>query len=199
MSGDVARSPRVGVVIPIRSFIGAKARLADHLDEDARATALRLMADRVLDAAAPLTVIVVSSAPEVRAWAVERGVEVVDDAGSLDAAAAGGVEHLRARGFTRAVVVHADLPHARSLAPLAEDFGADVVAMVPCHREDGTNVLSVPTTVDFTFAYGAGSFARHVAEAQQLGLNTVVIHDPELSIDVDVPDDLEHLRSSSPT
>lgn len=198
MSGAVAPSSRVGVVVPIRSFVGAKARLADHLDEHARAAALRQMADRVLDAAAPLPVVVVSSAPEVRTWAAERGVEIIDDAGSLNAAAAAGNDHLRADGFDRSVISHADLPHARSLAPLAADFGPDVMAIVPCHRRDGTNVLSIPTNVEFHFAYGPGSFHLHVAEAQRAGLHTIVVPAPDLAIDVDVPDDLHYLSSSNP-
>jgi len=198
MSGAVAPSSRVGVVVPIRSFVGAKARLADHLDEDARAAALRGMADRVLDAAAPMHVVVVSSAPEVRAWAAERGVEIIDDAGSLNGAAAAGTDHLRAAGFARSVIAHADLPRARSLAPLAGDFGPEIMAIVPCHRRDGTNVLSIPTDVEFHFAYGPGSFYLHVAEAQRVGLSTVLVPAPDLAIDVDIPDDLHYLGSSSP-
>jgi 2-phospho-L-lactate guanylyltransferase len=198
MTGAVAPSSRVGVVVPIRSFVGAKARLADHLDEDARASALRRMADRVIDAASPLSVLVVSSAPEVRAWADERGAEVIDDPGSLDGAASAGTQHLLASGFVRAVVAHADLPRARTLAPLATDVERPVVMLVPCHREDGTNVLSVPTDLGFRFAYGLGSFQRHLAEARRLGVEARVIRPPDLTIDVDTPDDLHYLGSSSP-
>jgi 2-phospho-L-lactate guanylyltransferase len=198
MTGSVAPSSRVGVVIPIRSFVGAKARLADHLDEDARAAALRLMADRVLDAASPMPVVVVSSAPEVRAWADERGTEVIDDPGSLDGAAALGTEHLLGSGFLQAVIAHADLPRARTLAPLARGLEPPVVVLVPCHREDGTNVLSVPTDLGFRFAYGPGSFQRHLAEAQRLGVEARVLRPPDLTVDVDIPDDLHYLGSSSP-
>jgi 2-phospho-L-lactate guanylyltransferase len=198
MTGAVAPTSRVGVVVPIRSFVGAKARLADHLGESERAAALQRMADRVIDAASPMPVIVVSSAPEVCEWARARHVEVIEDPGTLDAAAAAGVQHLAAAGFVRAVIAHADLPRARSLAPLATDLEQPVIALVPCHREDGTNVLSVPTAVEFGFAYGPGSFQRHLAEVRRLGLETRVVRAPDLVIDVDTPDDLHFLGSSSP-
>jgi 2-phospho-L-lactate/phosphoenolpyruvate guanylyltransferase len=198
MTGAVAPSSRVGVVVPIRSFVGAKARLAGHLDEHARAAALRQMADRVVDAASPMKVLVVTSASEVRAWASERGVEVVDDPGSLDGAATVGTRHLLTAGHVRAVIAHADLPRAQSLAPLATDAGDPVVALVPCHRDDGTNVLSVPTGLGFRFAYGPGSFHRHLAEASRLGVEARIVRAPDLVVDVDVPDDLRYLRSSSP-
>jgi 2-phospho-L-lactate guanylyltransferase len=67
------------------------------------------------------------------------------------------------------------------------------VAIVPCHRDDGTTVLSVPVDAPFRVAYGPGSFRRHAAEARRLGLGFRVVRDPELAFDVDVPDDLDRL------
>ncbi len=198
MTRAVASRSRVGVVVPIRSFIGAKARLAALLDEDARASALRQMADRVIDAAAPMPVIVVSSAPEVREWARTHGIRVLDDPGSLDEAAVAGTQALAEGGMVRAVIAHADLPKARSLAPLATDLERPVVALVPCHRDDGTNVLSIPTDLPFRFAYGPGSFQRHLAEAARLSVEVRVVRAPDLTVDVDTPDDLQYLDSSCP-
>jgi 2-phospho-L-lactate guanylyltransferase len=187
---------RAGVIIPIRSFVGAKERLAEVIEPDVRAEIAQRFADRVLDATAEMATFVVSDAPEVRAWASERDVEVLDDPGGLDAAAAAGVAHLAAIGFGRAVIAHADLPHARSLAPLARDAGQPVVALVPCHRDDGTNVLSIPVDAEFRFSYGPGSFRRHAAETTRLGLGLRVVRAPDLTVDVDVPEDLVHVDLS---
>src|SRR5919198_297245 len=127
-----------GVVIPIRAFTRGKARLADHLDPGARGELGRRLADAVAAAAGELPAVVVSSAPEVRAWARDRALAVVDDPGSLDAAAATGRDWVRDQGLARVVVAHADLPRARMLAPLTRDAGRPIVALVPCHRDDGT-------------------------------------------------------------
>jgi 2-phospho-L-lactate guanylyltransferase len=179
-----------GVVLPVRAFALGKARLAETLDPAARAALGRRWADTVADAACGLPVVVVSSDPEVIEWAQDRDARVVADPGSLDGAAAVGCDALRHSGCTRAVVAHADLPRARSLLPLAGDGGLPIVALVPCHRDDGTPVLALPLDVTFDFAYGPGSFRRHVSHARAQGLAVRVVRDPDLAFDVDVPDDL---------
>jgi len=91
-------------VLPIRSFLLGKARLASDLEDEARADLGRRLADRVAEAAAPFPTVVVTSAPEVRAWAAERHLPVLDDPGSLDAAAKLGYERLGASGVHRVLV-----------------------------------------------------------------------------------------------
>ena len=62
---------------------------------------------------------------------------------------------------------------------------------MPCHRDDGTPVLSLPTAATgFVFAYGPGSFRRHAAAARGAGLAFRVCRDPRLGRDVDAPEDL---------
>jgi 2-phospho-L-lactate guanylyltransferase len=184
---------KTGVVVPIRAFALGKARLAPHLDDDARAALSRTWADRVADAAAGHDTVIVSSDDEVRRWARRRGLGLVDDPGSLDAAATAGRARLRAGGCVRVVVAHADLPLACTLDGVARDAGLPVVTIVPCHRDDGTPVLSVPAHADFRFSYGVGSFRRHAAEARRIGLGLRVVRDPALSFDVDTPEDLRDL------
>jgi 2-phospho-L-lactate guanylyltransferase len=184
---------RVGVVVPIRAFALGKARLAAHLDVAARAELGRRLAERVVGAAEGSKVVVVSSDAEVREWAGGRGLAAVDDPGSLDGAADAGRAWARSRECARVVVAHADLPHARSLAGVARDGGRPVVVAVPCHRDDGTPVLSVPVEAEFSFAYGPDSFRRHAAEARRRGLGFRVVRDATLAFDVDVPADLEDL------
>jgi 2-phospho-L-lactate guanylyltransferase len=182
-----------GVVIPVRAFALGKARLTEHLDDDTRAALARTLADRVGAAAGELPTVVVSSATDVREWARTRGLDTVDDPGTLDGAADVGRTWVAARSCDRAVIAHADLPLARTLAPLARDGGRPIVAVVPCHRDDGTTVISVPVGVPFGFAYGPGSFRRHAAEARRRGLGFRVVRDAELAFDVDVPADLDGL------
>ena len=196
MFHDAARAHFSGAVIPIRAFALGKARLAASLDGAERATLARRWAEQVVHAAAPMPVVVVSSDPDVGAWASDLGLDRLDDPGTLDAASAAGRDHLRAHGCTRVVISHADLPRAHGLARLARDASSPVVALVPCHRDDGTPVLSVPTDVDFRFAYGPASFRRHAAEARRLGLGLRVVRDRDLAFDVDVPDDLAALGDS---
>ena len=187
--------PRTGVVVPVRAFVAGKARLAGVLDETARAALGRTLADRVVAAAGTLPVVVVSSAPEVAAWAADRGLARIDDPGrGLDAAVSAGRDHLAAAGCTRVVIAHADLPRARpgALERFATD-APDVVTIVPCHRDDGTPVLALPAAASFGFAYGPDSFRAHGRAARTAGLAVRVVRDPDLGYDVDVPADLDAL------
>jgi 2-phospho-L-lactate/phosphoenolpyruvate guanylyltransferase len=179
----------VAVLVPVKAFAHAKARLAAVLDEPARASLAREMAARVLAAAGALPVTVACDDEEVAAWAEAHGAAVAWTPGmGLNGAVTAGVDALAAQGASRVVVAHADLPHAVDQGPVA--LGEGVVA-VPDRREDGTNVLAVPTAAGFRFAYGPGSFARHEAEAERIGAPFTVLRLPDLTWDVDVPADLE--------
>ncbi len=184
--------PPAGVVIPLRAFASGKARLASVLGDAERTTLARTMATCVVDACGDLPVVVVSSAAEVQAWARERDIPVIDDPGTgLDGAATVGAEYFGRRGAVRVVVAHADLPRARpgALVPFSLIAPA-TVAIVPCHRDDGNPVISVPTSPPFPFAYGVGSARRHAQIARDLGLAVEIVRDPDLGFDVDLPEDL---------
>jgi len=176
------------VVVPVKAFTSAKVRLAGALDPLERADLARRMGQVVLAAANPLPAVVVCDDDEVRAWAQRAGARVVWCPGrGLNGAVADGVAALRADGVAMAVVAHADLPLATRLDWVAEFPG---VTLVPDRRLDGTNVLAVPTEAGFRFAYGAGSFARHRAEAQARDLPARIVRDDRLAWDVDLPADL---------
>jgi 2-phospho-L-lactate/phosphoenolpyruvate guanylyltransferase len=183
------RPVRVGVVVPVKAFTAAKLRLAPTLEPATRAELARTMAARVLRAARPLPVLVVCDDDEVRAWTERQGAEVLWTPGlGLNGAVEAGVTRLAGRGVERAIVAHADLPLATELAWLG---GFDGVTLVPDRHLDGTNVACVPTGAGFRFAYGAGSFGSHRAEAARLGLAARLVPDTRLGWDVDVPADLE--------
>jgi 2-phospho-L-lactate guanylyltransferase len=177
------------VLIPVKSFTEAKVRLADALPAAERAALARAMGARVIAAAGALPVSVVCDDEEVRAWAIDHGAAVIWRPGvGLNGAVTDGVLRLAESGAIEVIVAHADLPLADDLARLAGFAG---VTFVPDRHGDGTNVLCVPTGVDFRFAYGPGSFARHRDEADRLALPYRVLRDPRLGWDVDVPADLD--------
>ena len=173
----------------------AKARLAAVLSDAEREALARSMAERVVDAAASRPVAVVTSAPEVVAFATAHHCDVLADPGSLDAAAAAGREWAVERELDRYAIVHGDLPFAQSFDAILAGAGKREAVIVPDHRDDGTPVLSLPTNVPFVFAYGPGSAARHAEEARRVGLNVRILHDDDLGFDVDLADDLAALES----
>jgi len=176
----------------VKSFSTAKERLAPVLDAPQRRVLAQRLAEGVIRCAAPLPVTIVCDDREVADWANDLGVAVVWAPGrGLNRAVASGVAHLKSLGFDWVTVAHSDLPFAEPLSGLPMNQG---VTIVPDRHDDGTNVITIPATSGFTFAYGPGSFQRHTAEANRLGLAVLVIRDQRLGIDVDVPEDLEFIE-----
>lgn len=180
-------SPESVVLVPIRSFDDGKSRLAGALDAGERRRLTMQMASRVIAAARELPVRVVTDDPEVGEWAAASGVEAwaVDRRG-LNPTVTAAVVLAEAAGFSRVIVAHADLPAARDLG-VVDGPG---VRIAPDRARDGSNVVCIPTDAGFVFAYGPGSFARHRAEAERLGLPFTVVDDDSLAWDVDDPSDL---------
>jgi 2-phospho-L-lactate guanylyltransferase len=183
------------VLIPVKDFTKAKARLAGVLSPADRARLAQWMAARVVAAGWPLPVYVVCDDEAVADWATRAGAEVLWRPGhGLNGAATDGVAAIAEAGFDTVIVAHSDLPLAHDLAGLLRPGAA---VLVPDRHGDGTNVLAIPTGCGFTFSYGARSFDRHREQAVALGLPVVVEADAGLAVDVDTPDDVrligEHL------
>ena len=186
--GRADATNEVAVVVPVKAFAHAKMRLAPVLGPRQRADLARKMAEQVLTAARPLPVVVVCDDAEVSDVGTGPGARALVQRGvGLNGAVNTAFSQLRDEGYRRLVVAHGDLPLATDLGWLAEIEG---IVLVPDRHEEGTNVISLPTSCDFRFAYGPGSFARHQQEAQRTGLAWRVVHDAELAWDVDFPADM---------
>jgi len=178
-------------LMPVKAFSRAKMRLAPVLKPEARAALAREMAEHVAGAARPLPVVVVCDDAEVADWAANLGARPLLEPGlGLNGAVNAAVAQLNSEGYERLVVVHSDLPRASALAWLADIEG---IGLVPDRREDGTNVISLPSDCGFRFSYGPGSFSRHREEAERTGLKWTVVHDDNLAWDVDFPADITAL------
>lgn len=146
------------------------------------------MAQNVVDAAGPLPVVIVCDDAAVRTWASQQDLTVCWSPGlGLDGAVEAGVALAESNGAERIIVAHSDLPLAANFEHL---LSIDGVVIVPDRRLDGTNVIVIPPSQGFRFAYGPGSFGRHHQEAIRLGLEVSVLNDEHLNWDVDIPDDL---------
>lgn len=186
----VTRHHTHAVLVPVKAFADAKARLAPVLDHEQRHALARWTADRVVAAAGELPVYVACDDDEVAAWASERGATVLWHPGvGLNAAVTRSVAQLAELAVDYVAVVHGDLPRSHALNAL---IVPDAICLVPDARRDGTNVLALATNLGFTFTYGAGSFDRHLSAAIASGQQVVVRRDSLLARDVDTPVDLIH-------
>lgn len=182
---------RVGpraLLVPVKAFAEAKGRLAPALSPNDRAALARRLASGVVAAAGSLPVAVVCDDQDVAAWARHLGALVIWEPGQgLNRAVEAGVAHLTRAGVQQVVVAAGDLARVSDLSWVADFAGFTIV---PDRRHDGTNVIGVPTSSNFSFAYGPGSYRRHLAAARRSGAPVRVVHGSELAWDVDVPEDL---------
>lgn len=173
-------------VVPLKPFDLAKERLRGIKGLDVTALAHEL-ALGVIASCAPKTVIVVSDDDAVTSFAAALGVEVWrSPSAGLNAAVTSAYVGLRDE-YERLIVVHGDLRHPDGLGMTTFDPGVTIFAD---HLGLGTNVLALPTGLDFQFGYGASSLAHHVNEARRLGVAHRVVLDSPWRFDVDEPTDL---------
>ncbi len=71
--------------------------------------------------------------------------------------------------------------------------GPSPVVIVPDRHGTGTNALVLSPPDAIAPSFGPGSFARHVAAAEQAGVPHSVEDVPGLALDVDTPADLAEL------
>jgi len=177
----------VAVVVPLKDFSRAKLRLRSDEQLDATALAEQL-ARGVVVASRPRTVVVVTEDPGIVDFATKENVEVLlSSATDLNGAVQFAYATLTER-FDALYVVHGDLRFPEGLGTFEPPAP---VTLYADHRHDGTNVLVLPTGLDFHFAYGPGSLRRHVLEAERLGLNYEVVRESSWAFDVDEPGDLK--------
>jgi 2-phospho-L-lactate/phosphoenolpyruvate guanylyltransferase len=194
----------VSVVIPIKSFDLAKQRLGVVMSSQDRHELAEQLARGVILAAHPLSVAVVCADKGVEVFARALGAEIVSDPGSgLNNAVRAGVEAVTRNGAKRVVIIHADIPLAQNLSARLRinTLRENDALIVPDRRLDGTNVLSLPTSLftdpatdQFQFRYGGGSFHNHVMSARAAGLQIIERRDHLLSLDIDTAEDLSEWK-----
>ena len=174
-------------VIPLKRFDLAKERL--RVDNAHAVTELaEQLATGVIVSCRPRHTIVLSESDEITQFASALDCEVVrSDARDLNGAVQGAYGALQSR-FDRLIIVHGDLAHPEGLGTFNPGDG---ITIVTDHRGLGTNVMAIPTGLDFHFTYGVDSALLHQREAERLGCPLTVVTDSPWRYDVDEPGDLE--------
>ncbi len=190
----------INAVIPVKSLTHGKTRLAGFLDDDARTDLNVQLLDHALDLAAVFpgisNTIVVSADDRVLSVARARGaVALPENGGGLNPALTQAMSVARNNKARSILVLPTDLPIATAEDLLALATTGHDMAIAADRRGVGTNALCVPTTEDFTFHFGEGSFVAHMEEAQISGLSAHILHRPNLGFDIDTPEDYRRWKA----
>jgi len=175
-------------IVPVQRLERAKSRLAPALGDEARAALVVGMLDVVLEAcrtAASVDAVLIVT-PDV---GLARGAEVLRDDGVGHAAAlASALADPRAAGG--ALIVMADCPLATAASLDALVAAARPVALV-AGEDGGLNALALADPALLRPVFGVpDAAALTVARARAAGIEPVVLADPALAFDVDLPADL---------
>jgi 2-phospho-L-lactate/phosphoenolpyruvate guanylyltransferase len=193
----------IWAIVPVKPLRRGKSRLASALDSDERFQLNRALLEHTVRTLLELKeleqVLVVSRDSSAIALARDLGARTVqeDGAPSLNTALRRATATARAYDLQAILVVPADLPllgpdDVRALLSRAVD--PPVVVLAPDRRRRGTNaiLLSPPDIIDFDF--GGRSFDRHSERARRAGARLEIVELPALSLDLDLPEDLELIR-----
>lgn len=182
-------------VIPVKSFQMGKQRLSAAMTNGERERLGRVLAGHVAETAeaAGLIPLIVTADAGVVSWAMSAGFPSLPDPGDgLNAAAAAGVTWADHSGSAW-VVLHSDLPllGADDVAAVAAVVREEHPVIAPS-SDGGTS--AVGWKGPFDFAFGAGSFNRHLARLP----SPTIIARTGLLLDLDSPEDLEAVRRVAP-
>jgi len=190
-------------IVPVKPLAQAKSRLAGVLAPEQRVELVTRLLQRTLavlrGTESLARVLVVSADPYVERLAHADGAEFLAEAQpqGLNSALTKAVAHAQEHGAEAVLILPADLPHLRreSLLPLlALAATPPTIGIAPDRWKQGTNALLIAPAMNFPFAFGANSFQTHLALAQKLGMRVAIYHDPDLAMDIDLPEDLTLMK-----
>ncbi len=189
----------VWTIIPVKPLNRAKSRLAQVLSPDERQQLAEIMLRHVLDVVRSvpqvLGTLVISRDGRALAIAREYGARTVQESGApqLNGALLRATQVVMRWKSSAVLILPADLPliAAQDVACIIE-MGQNErsVVIATDQHQDGTNALFVRPPGLIGYAYGPGSFQRHLELARAAGVDAQIYESERLLLDIDVPEDL---------
>ena len=206
---------RLHVVVPLRGIESGKSRLGQALDAEEREALVLGLLGRTLDvlaAWAPAQRVFLVTGDAAAADLARRALPtltVVDEPrnGGLNAALRSARDATMAAGATAVLMLPADLPLVDGSAldrlldgadaAVAAGNGHPLVVVAPADARGGTNALLVSPPDLINPCFGESSLAAHLLAASQVDATVQLVVDPALGFDLDTPDDLERLDTTT--
>jgi 2-phospho-L-lactate guanylyltransferase len=144
-------------------------------------------------------VLVVSRDPHALAIARSHGARTVREDGQpqLNTALKRATVLAQVYATSGVLVLPADLPlltREDLLTLLSRASKPPVVVIAPDRHRKGTNALLIAPAGLIEYDFGEGSFERHCERVQRAGARLEIVDLPSLSLDLDLPEDLELIR-----
>jgi 2-phospho-L-lactate guanylyltransferase len=190
----------VWAIIPVKPLARAKSRLSTVLSPEERLqlaeNLLRHVIATVRSVPEIAGTLVISRDTKALSIARDAGAHTVQESGTpeLNNALMRATSVVKGWRSAAVLVLPADLPlvdaeDVRGVLDLGQDDNSIVIATDD--NQDGTNAMLIRPPGLIPYAYGSGSYNRHIMLAREAGALVRVYRSDRLALDIDVPGDLE--------
>lgn len=194
---------RLWAIVPVKPLNKGKSRLSEVLPEARRILLNNALYQHTLHVVKQVEqindILVISQDAKVLQYANEMGMRAMIEEGALDlnAALQQAIQYAKGYLVDSALILPADLPlltaydveYVINITPEPPYLG-----IVPDRHRQGTNALIMNPLDLINFSYGSGSYHKHVDQALINDANLVIIENQNISIDLDLPEDLQYLE-----
>jgi 2-phospho-L-lactate/phosphoenolpyruvate guanylyltransferase len=198
----------VWVIIPVKPLKLAKSRLAAVITPEQRQEFAQSLLRHTLEVVQSVPqvagTLVISRDTKVLSIARDCKAYTVMESGApeLNAALMRATQVVAGWHTEAVLILPSDLPLLASedvsgIIELGKNYNSIVIATD--QHDDGTNAMMIRPPGMFPYAYGPGSYQRHIELAKQAGASVEFYHSERLLLDVDLPEDLEKFIHMSPT
>jgi 2-phospho-L-lactate guanylyltransferase len=195
---------KVWAIIPVKPLNRAKSRLSDVLTPEERQRLAERMLRHMLEViqAVPQIIgtLVISRDNKVLAIAREYNALTVQESGSpeLNKALTRATQVVSTWRADSVIILPADLPLIQpedisQMIHKGQQRGVSVVIATD-HQQDGTNALFIRPPGVIPYAFGQNSFTTHCEMAREADINLYIYESERVSLDIDLPEDLEYYR-----
>lgn len=186
-------------IIPVKPIESAKSRLAPALLPQQRIELAQAMFRHVVSVATTIQqvtgVLVISRDTKALAIAREFGAKTLQEGSfsNLNPALLRATMVVKSWRADAVLVLPADLPfiNAEDIRAMIQLMDEKSMVIATDRANDGTNALLVCPPGAIEYAYGSGSFRRHIRLAEAAGLRVSRFHSERIQLDIDVPHDLK--------
>lgn len=190
-------------IVPVKPLNKGKSRLSEVLPEARRILLNNTLFQHTLHILKQVErisdILVISQDGIVLEYANELGLQSMAEEGELDLNLAlfKATEYAKNFFVDGVLILPADLP---LLTAYDVDDVINIMPEPPClviapdrHRQ-GTNALLLSPLDLITFSFGQNSFNKHAIQAMSIGSKLEIIENQNISVDLDLPEDLQFLE-----
>lgn len=190
-------------IVPVKPLRRNKSRLAGVLTEDERTELNHRLLIQTIEALKTIpqieNILVISKDDGALSIARDHGAHTIleQSKSKLNITLTRATVVAKSYAMRGVLILPADLPllnreDINFLLKKAED--PPVVVIVPDRHRQGTNALLASPAGIINYEFGPGSFLEHCKRAREAGARLEICDLPSLSLDIDIPEDLESIE-----